>query len=190
MRLLFFGIVVSMIVGIATGRVPGTTGNHLKIVVFKQTSGAEQMPVFRWGHAWDAFQDLEREVDQLLQGVNLSLHGVRSARRFPLMNLIEKPDHFLLTAEIPGVDISDLEVTAADGRLTIKGVRRSPEEARDDTFRRQERFQGNWQRTIQLPDRVEEDGFKAEYSAGVLRIMLAKAASSVARDIPVTEGPE
>ena len=41
------------------------------------------MPVFRWGQAWDAFQDLEREVDQLLQGVNLSLHGVRSARRFP-----------------------------------------------------------------------------------------------------------
>lgn len=148
------------------------------------------MPVFRWGQAWDAFQDLEREVDQLLQGVNLSLHGVRSARRFPLMNLVEMPDHYLLTAEVPGVDINDLEVTAAGGRLTIKGIRRSPEEARDDTFRRQERFQGSWQRSIQLPDRVEEDGLKAEYSAGVLRITLAKASAGVARSIPVTEGPE
>jgi HSP20 family protein len=148
------------------------------------------MPVFRWGQGWDAFQDLEREVDRLLQGVNLSLHGVRSARRFPMMNLIEKPEHFVLTAEVPGVDISDLEVTASGGRLTIKGVRRSPDEARDDTFRRQERFQGNWQRSIQLPDRVEEDGLKAEYTSGVLRITLAKAASSVARNIPVTEGPE
>ena len=148
------------------------------------------MPVFRWGQAWDAFQDLEREVDQLLQGVNLSLHGVRSARRFPLMNLVETPEYFLLTAEVPGVDIQDLEVTAAGGRLTIKGIRRSPDEARDDTFRRQERFQGSWQRSIQLPDRVEEDGLKAEYSAGVLRITLAKAATSVARNIPVTEGPE
>jgi len=148
------------------------------------------MPVFRWGHAWDAFQDLEREVDRLLQGVNLSLHGVRSARRFPMMNLIDAADQYLLTAEIPGVDIADLEVTAAGGRLTIKGTRRPPEEARDDTFRRQERFQGNWQRTIQLPDRVEEDGLKAEYSAGVLRITLKKAASSVARTIPVTEGFE
>lgn len=148
------------------------------------------MPVFRWGNAWDAFQDLEREVDRLLQGVNLSIHGVRSARRFPMMNLIDAADHYVLTAEIPGVDIADLEVTAAGGRLTIKGVRRSPEEAREDTFRRQERFQGNWQRTIQLPDRVEEDGLKAEYSAGVLRITLQKAASSVARTIPVTEGSE
>ena len=148
------------------------------------------MPVFRWGHAWDAFHDLEREVDQLLQGVNLSLHGVRSARRFPLMNLIEKPDHFLLTAEVPGVDIKDLDVTATDGRLMIKGVRHAPAEARDDTFRRQERYQGTWQRTIQLPDRVEEDGLRAEYSAGVLRITLSKASSSIARSIPVTEGPE
>ena len=148
------------------------------------------MPVFRWGQAWNALQDLEREVDQLLQGVNLSLHGVRSARRFPSINLLEKPDHFILTAEVPGVDINDLEVTSADGRLSIKGVRRSPEEARDDTFRRQERFQGNWQRTIQLPDRVTEDGMKAEYSAGVLRIILTKAASGVARNIPVTEGLE
>jgi HSP20 family molecular chaperone IbpA len=37
---------------------------------------------------------------------------------------------------------------------------------------------------------VEEDGLKAEYTSGVLRITLAKAASSVARNIPVTEGPE
>jgi HSP20 family protein len=148
------------------------------------------MPVFRWGHAWDAFQDLEREVDRLLQGVNLSLHGVRSARRFPMMNLIDATDRYLLTAEIPGVDIADLEVTAAGGRLTIKGVRRPPEEAREDTFRRQERFQGSWQRTIQLPDRVEEDELKAEYSAGVLRITLMKAASSVTRTIPVMDGSE
>jgi len=148
------------------------------------------MPVFRWGHGWDAFQDLEREVDRLLRGVNLSLHGVRSPRRFPMMNLIDATDHYLLTAEIPGVDIADLDVTAASGLLTIKGIRRPPEEARDDTFRRQERFQGSWQRTIQLPDRVEEDGLKAEYSAGVLRITLKKAASSVVRTIPVTEGSE
>ncbi len=144
------------------------------------------MAVFRWGQAWD----LEREVDQLLQGVNLSLHGVRSARRFPLMNLLESADSYLLTAEIPGVDINDLEITAAGGRLTIRGVRRSPDEARDDTFRRQERFQGSWQRSIQLPDRVQEEGLKAEYSAGVLRITLPKAAGGVARNIPVTEGPE
>ncbi len=148
------------------------------------------MAVFRWGNAWDAFQELEREMDRLLQGVNLSFPGGRSSRRFPLMNLVERDDHYLLTAEVPGVEISDLEVTAAGGLLTIKGVRRPPEEARDDSFRRQERFHGTWQRTIQLPDRVDEDDLKAEYSAGILKIRLKKAASGIVRNIPVTEGPE
>jgi len=148
------------------------------------------MPVFRWGQAWEAFRDLEREVDQRLQEVNLSLQWTRSGRRFPLMNLIDLPNEFLLTAEIPGVDIADLEVTASGGRLTIKGIRHPPAEAHDDAFRRQERFQGTWQRTLQLPDRVEEEELRAECSAGVLRITFPKAASSTPRSISVTEGPK
>ncbi|MEZ6062536.1 MAG: Hsp20/alpha crystallin family protein [Planctomycetaceae bacterium] len=147
------------------------------------------MPVFRWGQSWDPLRDLEREVDRLLQGMNLTLQGVRSVRRFPPVNLIEFPDRFLLTAEIPGMDVNDLEITAAGGLLTIKGVRRPPEEARDDSFRRQERFQGPWQRSIQLPDRVDEEGLKAEYTAGVLRILLPKAELAPSRSIPVVEGP-
>ena len=71
------------------------------------------MPVFHWGQNWDPFRDLEREVDRLLQGMNLSLQ--RSARRFPLINLIDSGDRFVLTAEIPGVELSDLELTAANG---------------------------------------------------------------------------
>ena len=46
------------------------------------------MPVFRWGQSWDPLQDLEREVDRLLQGMNMSLQG-RSNRRFPLVNLLD-----------------------------------------------------------------------------------------------------
>lgn len=148
------------------------------------------MPVFRWGQSWDPFRDLEREVDRLLQGMNLTLHGVRSARRFPPVNLIEFPDRFLLTAEIPGMDVNDLDITAAGGVLTIKGARRPPEEARDDSFRRQERYQGAWQRSLQLPDRVDEEHLKAEYSAGVLRVVLPKAESTAPRSIPVIEGSD
>jgi HSP20 family protein len=145
------------------------------------------MPIFRWGQSWDPFQDLEREMDRLLQGVSLSLHGVRFSRRFPQINLLELPDCYLVTAEIPGVDLSQLEVATASGVLTIRGVRPAPEEARDDAFRRQERFQGPWQRSVQLPDRVDEDRMKADYSAGVLRVTLPKAPSSTPRQIRVSE---
>lgn len=146
------------------------------------------MPVFRWGQSWDPFQDLEREMDRLLQGVSLTLHGVRFSRRFPQVNLLELADCYLVTAEIPGVDLSELEVTTASGILTLRGVRKPPEEAREDAFRRQERFQGPWQRSIQLPERVDEERMKADYSAGVLRITLPKAPSAAPRQIHVSEG--
>jgi HSP20 family protein len=87
------------------------------------------------------------------------------------------------------VDPRQIEVTTASGYLTIKGNRTPPEEAREDSFRRQERFHGPWQRTIQLPDRVDEDGMKADYSAGVLRVTLPKAPSSLPRQIAVNDGP-
>lgn len=147
------------------------------------------MAIFRWGQSWDPLRDLEREVDRLLQGMNFSLQA-RSARRFPLINLLDAGDHFLLTAEIPGVALEDLELTAAEGVLTIKGVRKAPEEAREDSFRRQERYQGNWQRSLQLPARIDEEGLKAEYTLGVLRVTLPKAAGAIARSIPISEGPE
>jgi HSP20 family protein len=147
------------------------------------------MPVFRWGQSWDPILDLEREVDRLLQGMNLTSQG-RSSRRFPLINLLDGGDCFLLTAELPGVQLEDLELTATNGVLTLKGVRKAPAEAQTESFRRQERFQGNWKRSVHLPDRVDEDGMKAEYSAGVLRVILPKVAGSVARSIPVTEGSD
>lgn len=146
------------------------------------------MPVFRWGQNWDPFRDLEREVDRLLEGMNLSVHG-RSPRRFPLINLEDYGDRFLLTAEVPGMDVADLELTVSHGVLSMKGVRRPPQEAREDTFRRQERFQGTWQRSLQLPERIDEEQMRADYSAGVLRVTLPKTNDSVVRSIPVSEGP-
>ena len=146
------------------------------------------MPVFRWGQNWDPFRDLEREVDRLLQGMNMSLQG-RSNRRFPLINLRDLGAEFLLTAEIPGVDADSIEVTVSGGVLTIRGTRESPPEAREDTFRRQERFQGAWQRSVQLPDRIDEAEMKADYTAGILRITLPRSQDTISRTIPVTEGP-
>lgn len=147
------------------------------------------MAVFRWGHNWDPFRDLEREMDRLLQGVSLTLHGVRFSRRFPQLNLLELEDCYVITAEIPGADPQKLDITTASGVLTIRGVRQPPEEARDDAFRRQERFQGPWQRSLQLPERVNDEDMKAEFSAGVLRITVPKAPSSAPRQIRVTEDP-
>lgn len=145
------------------------------------------MPVFRLGQAWDAFHDLEREVDRLLQNVDLTFHGLRFGRQYPAVNVYELDEEFLLTAELPGVRVEDLELTVAGDVLTIKGSRNDPEDVPEERFRRQERFRGAWQRQIAVPERVEEEKLTAEFSNGVLRIHLPKAEHVEPRQIPVIE---
>lgn len=148
------------------------------------------MPVFRWGHAWNAFQDLEREVEEMLNSVNLTFQGIRSGRQYPAVNFYELDNEYLLTAEIPGTQSEDLELTIAGGILTIKGKRSEPEGIPDERFRRRERFRGTWQRALTIPERVQEEKLSAEFTDGVLKIHLPKAEEIEPRQIPVIEGGE
>jgi HSP20 family protein len=148
------------------------------------------MAIFRWGPAWSPFHDLEREVDRLLESVHMAWPGLRSGRQFPALNLYELDDGYLLVAQMPGVRPDEFELTVADGRLTMSGVRRDPEAVGESRFRRQERFCGSWQRTVALPERIVEDGLRAELTNGVLRVHFPKAPTAEPRQIPVTEGRE
>lgn len=146
------------------------------------------MAVFRWGQPWVPFQDLEREVDRLLSSVSLGFPGIRFGRQYPAVNLYEVDNELHLTAELPGVKADELEITVADGILTIRGRRVGPEGVPDDRYRRQERPRGNWQRSFQLPERVLEDQLAAEFSNGVLKIRLPRAPVSQPRQIKVLDG--
>lgn len=145
------------------------------------------MAVFRWGHSWDAFHDLEREVDRLLQSVNLTFQGLRFGRQYPPINLYELPEEYLITAEVPGVRTEDLELTVANGVLSLKG-RSSDIEGAEERFRRQERPRGVWQRSISIPDRVNVEQLTAEFVNGILKIHLPKAEETKPRQIPVAIG--
>lgn len=146
------------------------------------------MALFRWGHSWDAFHDLEREVDRLLQSVNLSFQGLRFGRQYPPVNLYELPTEYLITAELPGVKSEELELTIANGVLSMTGRHASPEGTAEERYRRQERPRGVWQRSISLPDRVKSDNLSAEFVNGILKIHLPKAEEVKPRQIPVAFG--
>lgn len=146
------------------------------------------MAVFRWGHSWDPFHDLEREVDRLMQSVNMTFQGLRFGRQYPPVNLYELPDEYLIMAEVPGVRAEDLELTVAGGVLGMKGRCVEPEGTAEERFRRQERPRGVWQRSISIPDRVNVDNLSAEFTNGMLKIHLPKAEAAVARQIPVAFG--
>ncbi len=146
------------------------------------------MPVFRWGQSWEAFRDLEREVDRVLQSVNLTFPGLRIGRHYPAVNLYELEHEFLLTAELPGTRAEDLELTISGGVLNLKGRRSDHDEIPDERFRRRERPRGTWQRSLTIPERIQEELLTAEFTNGVLKIHLPKAEDVTPRQIPVSNG--
>lgn len=146
------------------------------------------MPLFRFGQNWDPFDDLEREVDRLLRSVNLTFQGFRVGRQYPAVNLFELKNEYILTAELPGTRIEDLELTIAGGILTLKGRRDDSPDVPEHRFRRSERFHGEWQRALSLPERIREEDLAATFTDGVLKVRLPKGAQTPPRQIAVTDG--
>jgi HSP20 family protein len=145
------------------------------------------MPVFRWGNAFDAIRDLEREMDRWLRSVNFTMEGVRAGRAYPAVNIYELDEEFLLTAELPGARAEDLELSVSGGVVTLRGSRRNDTDVSDERFRRSERPRGVWERTLTLPARVREDELRAELNNGVLKLHLPKAPSLQPRQIRVVD---
>jgi len=143
------------------------------------------MAVFRWRQNWGAFHDLEREVDRLLEGIKFPFPTLRFERDYPPVNLYELPGEYLLIAELPGIVAENLELTVAAGVLTLKGERTAPEKVAEERFRRHERVRGPWQRSLSIPDRIDEEKVAAEFNDGILKIHLPKLTALKPRQIPV-----
>jgi HSP20 family protein len=108
----------------------------------------------------------------------------------PRVDVVETEKEVTVTAEIPGMDEKDIQVTLMDGRLTIGGEKSSEHEEETGQYHRMERSYGSFRRDVVLPAEVERDKVDAVFSKGVLTITLPKLAESVkrTRKIPVQKG--
>lgn len=79
-----------------------------------------------------------------------------------------------LTAEIPGIEEKDIEVTVDDGVLTIKGEKRLEKETKERDYYLSERRFGRFSRAMRLPESVDLDQIRANFDKGVLTVMLPK----------------
>lgn len=145
------------------------------------------MPVFRWQETWNPLRDLERQVDRLLEGIQIPFPAIRFERQFPPVNVYELGDEYLLTAELPGTAAETLDLTVNQGVLTLKGSRPAPTGVNDDQFRRHERMWGKWERALTIPERVVEEKVSAQFNDGVLKIHLPRAAEVKPRQIQVLQ---
>jgi len=103
----------------------------------------------------------------------------------PRVDLTEDEMALTVTAELPGVSESDIDISVRDHQLTLKGEKRSEHEDKKEreghVLHRVERSYGAFQRTLTLPYCVEPDRITATFKDGVLKIILPKPADAQAQ---------
>ena len=92
----------------------------------------------------------------------------------PAVDITEDAAGYKLSAELPGMAETDIEVSVADGMLTIKGEKKQETEKQEKSCYLSERSYGAFQRSFALPDSVDADGIGAAFAKGVLTVTLPK----------------
>lgn len=92
----------------------------------------------------------------------------------PSVDLKEKDDKYLLDADVPGMNESDIDIDFRNNTLTIKGEKKSEKETKDEGYVCVERSYGSFRRDIPFDDEIDQDSIKADLKNGVLHIELAK----------------
>jgi len=134
----------------------------------------------RLGRFWDPWEEFER-MSRSIFGNGGSYANVE----FPAVNIWVNEDHALATAEIPGVDPETIELSVMGKSLTLRGNRESEPLKDDETYHRQERWQGRFSRTIELPFTIENDKVTARFTGGILHVELPRAEAEKPKKIAV-----
>jgi len=105
---------------------------------------------------------------------SLKVFGEDEFERLPLANVSEDDKEYKITAELPGLEKGDLEVTIHDHELEIKGERKEEHEEKEGDYTCQEYSNSTYHRTFSLPDTVESDKVDAKFDKGVLTLTIPK----------------
>jgi HSP20 family protein len=112
--------------------------------------------------------------------------GVR--RWIPAMDLVETDDHFVLTADLPGLTQEDINLEFEGDVLTLSGERKHSHQDRREGFYRLERATGTFSRSLTLPEGIDPEAVQASFDRGVLEVSIPKPEERKPRKISIGVG--
>ena len=134
---------------------------------------------------WDQLQQFQSEMNRLFDRWSDGGARAGAVATFPAVNVWEEGDEVLVEAELPGLNLKDLEIYVTGGnQLTLQGERKPPVPGKG-AWHRQERAFGSFVRTLTLPYPVNADKVEAKLEHGVLLVKLPKHESAKPRKIVV-----
>lgn len=132
---------------------------------------------------WREMDRLQRDMNQLFEPYSPS--RLRPAPGYPALNVWANPDGLMITAEVPGVNSDDMEITVVGETLTLSGVRNPDNIEEGARYHRQERGYGKFARSITLPFTIDAGKVEAAFKNGVLTITLPRSEADKPRKIAV-----
>jgi len=129
--------------------------------------------------------DMDRIFDRFLGRDITSSAERRGYTWMPRVENFTKDNNLVFRCELPGIDPKNLEVTATDRGLTIKGERKTEKGTKDEDYLYREISYGSFERHFELPEGVKTDQMKAKFTNGILEVTVPAPAVTKARKIEI-----
>ena len=131
----------------------------------------------------DPFTSFRREMDRLfddffapMETRSFAAPAQAGAGPWPSVDVTETDRAYVVTAELPGIELKDIDLSLHDNALTVRGEKRAQRDEEDNGRRYSERSFGRFERTIPFPTEVDADRVEASCENGVLTVTLPKNA--------------
>jgi HSP20 family protein len=141
---------------------------------------------------WDPFRDLQSLQDRMNRLFSESVARVTGkpdevfgGNWAPTVDIYDDDHEFVVKADLPGLEIKDIDLHIQENILTLKGERHMEKEVEKDRYHRIERSYGSFQRSFTLPNIVDPEKVKARFKDGVLEIRIPKLERAKPKQIQV-----
>jgi len=140
---------------------------------------------------WNPFKELETLQDVFRREMGHLFPWTEERRplsgmgAFPAINLKSQPTGVTLTAELPGLEEKDLNISVDGNRLVLSGKRDAEKLSEGEEYYCRERFIGEFTRLVELPYRVDAEKVDARLDKGVLTVTLQPCEQDKVKKIPI-----
>jgi HSP20 family protein len=128
---------------------------------------------------WEPFRDLMTMQDRMTRLIDETLSRIWKEEAgqgvwAPPVDILERGSEVILKVDLPEVNQNEIDIRAEENTLTIQGERRFVKESPEENYVQVERPYGTFRRTFSIPRTIDQEGIRASYKDGVLRVVLPR----------------
>lgn len=135
----------------------------------------------------DVFSAMRNEMERVFERFengwprwpSVLRHGLDRDGMVPELDVHDDGKQLIIEIDLPGVDQKDVSVTLADGMLKIKGERKSEREEKKENYYMAERSYGAFERSLRMPDTIDDNKLEAKFDKGVLKVTAQKKPEAI-----------